>query len=259
MNWRMGVVGYPIVHSLTPRLHETALALVGLEGSSERVALRESEAGRLGEMMRSRFDGLSVTMPLKSAAVAVCDELDPIAIRLGVVNSLLSRDGRITGTSTDGQGFLDALDAQFGLSPWRVNAAVLGAGGAARGIVDALARAGAHSVHVSGRTPARVNWLLERYDCVVAGTRPPGELDLVVNTVPVDGRGPAEVVAGARASTVCVDVTYEPRLTPWRSAHADLGCRTANGLGMLAYQAARQLSWWWGREVDGSALLRAVA
>ena len=259
MNWRMGVVGYPIDHSLTPRLHETALALVGLEGSSERVALRESEAGRLGEMMRSRFDGLSVTMPLKSAAVAVCDELDPIAMRLGVVNSLLSRDGRITGTSTDGQGFLDALDAQFGLSPWRVNAAVLGAGGAARGIVDALARAGAHSVHVTGRTPARVNWLLERYDCVVAGTRPPGELDLVVNTVPVDGRGPAEV-DGGRARVDGMRRRHL-RAAPDAVAVGPRGPGVPHGQrpGHAGLPGGAPAPWWWGREVDGSALLRAVA
>jgi shikimate dehydrogenase len=259
VNWRLGVAGYPIEHSLSPRLHEAGLAQVGLTGTSERVALRESEAGRLGELMRSRFDALSVTMPLKAAAVAACDDLSPVAMRLGVVNSLVAREGRVLGTSTDGDGFVDALRAQFALGPEGLAVAVLGAGGAARAIVDALARAGASSIAVTGRTHARVEWLAARYECVEATARPRTKVDLVVNTVPVEGRGQAEVLDVATAATVCVDVTYEPRLTRWREAYADRGCRTANGLGMLAYQAARQMSWWWGREVDGALLLKAVA
>jgi shikimate dehydrogenase len=259
VNWRLGVVGFPIEHSLSPRLHEAGLAQLGLTGTSERLALREAEAPRLGELLRQRFDALSVTMPLKAAAAGVCDELDAVSIRLGVVNSLLARGGRIVGSCTDGDGFVDALSAQFDLSARGRSIAVLGAGGSARAIVDALAREGARSIAVAGRTPERVEWLAARYDCVVATRRPGIGVDLVVNTVPADRRGRPEVVEGATASTVCVDVTYEPRLTPWRAAYADLGCRTANGLGMLAYQAARQMAWWWGRPVDGSLLLRVVA
>jgi shikimate dehydrogenase len=259
MRWRLGVVGFPIEHSLSPRLHEAGLAQLGLEGTSERLALRESEAGRLGELMGTRFDALSVTMPLKGPALAVCDELDASAERVGVINSLLVRDGRILGASTDGDGFVDALRAQFALVPYHLSVAVLGAGGAARGIVDALARGAASSIAVTARTPERVAWLAARYDCVVATARHPGTLDLVVNTVPADQRGRAEVVDGATASTVCVDITYEPRNSAWLEAHAGLGCRTANGLGMLAYQAARQMSWWWGRPVDGALLMKAVA
>ncbi|HVB71188.1 MAG TPA: hypothetical protein VND83_06775 [Acidimicrobiales bacterium] len=259
MNWRLGVAGFPIEHSLSPKLHEAGLAQVGLTGTSERVALHESEAGRLGELLGSRFDALSITMPLKALATGACDELEPVAARLGVVNSMLVRDGRVVGTATDGDGFVDSLRAQFDLEPAGLAVAVLGAGGAARGIVDALARGGATTISVTGRTSARVEWLVARYDVVVATARPPGTVDLIVNTVPVDGREGAEVIDGATASTVCVDVLYEPRLTPWRAAYADLGCRTANGVGMLAYQAARQMSWWWGRDVDAALLMKVVA
>ncbi|HEV2428117.1 MAG TPA: hypothetical protein VGS61_07855, partial [Acidimicrobiales bacterium] len=77
--------------------------------------------------------------------------------------------------------------------------------------------------------------------------------------VPAESRRPAVVAEGATPSTIAVDVVYEPRTTPWRDAYAALGCRTANGLGMLAHQAARQMSWWWGRDVDARALLQAVA
>ncbi len=116
MNWRMGVVGYPIEHSLTPRLHETALALVGLEGSSERVALRESEAERLGEMMRSRFDGLSVTMPLKSRGGRGVRRARPHSDR---VSAWSTRSCRATVASRarrpTARGSSTRCDAQFGL------------------------------------------------------------------------------------------------------------------------------------------------
>ncbi|MDE3065576.1 MAG: NAD(P)-binding domain-containing protein [Acidobacteriota bacterium] len=257
--WRLGVVGYPIEHSLSPRLHEAGLAQLGLDGASERMALRESEAGRLGELLGSRFDALSVTSPLKSAAVAVCDDLEDSSVRLGVVNSLLVRDGRILGASTDGDGFLDALRAQFDFVAYGKRAAVLGAGGAARSIVDALARAGATSIAVASRTPERIAWLSARYDQVVATARPPTTIDLVVNTVPAGHRERPEVIDGTTAATVCVDIAYEPRLTPWRQAYADLGCPSANGLGMLVFQAARQMTWWWGRPLDAGALMKAVS
>lgn len=258
MNWRLGVVGYPIEHSLSPRLHEAGLAYLGLAGSSERVALRESEASRLGALMGQRFDALSVTMPLKRAAAGVCDELEGTAARLGVVNSLLVRDGRVLGESTDGAGFVDALVATFEVPVRGMDALVLGAGGAARSIVDALCARGARSVWVDSRSPAPVAWLTERY-APVYPVRVADRLNLVVNAVPVDSRPPARVADGAAPSTIAVDVAYEPRSTPWREAYAALGCRTANGLGMLAHQAARQMTWWWGREVDPVALLKAVA
>lgn len=258
MNWRLGVAGYPIEHSLSPRLHEAGLAYLGLTGSSERVALRESEAARLGSLLGARFDALSVTTPLKRAAAGVCDELGEVASRVGVVNSLLVRDGRILGESTDGAGLVDAVAATFEVSARGIDALVLGAGGAARSIVDALCAGGAHSVWVESRSPEPVAWLTERYDQVYP-VRVADRLDLVVCAMPPESRGPAQVAEGTTASTIAVDLVYEPRSTPWREAYVARGCRTANGLGMLTHQAARQMSWWWGREVDADALAKAVA
>ncbi len=258
MNWRLGVAGYPIEHSLSPRLHEAGLKYLGLTGASERVALREPEAARLGTLMGARFDALSVTAPLKRAAAGVCDDLGETAARTGVVNSLLVRDGRVLGESTDGAGLVDALGATFEVSARGLHALVIGAGGAARSIVDALCGAGAASVWVESRSAEGVAWLTDQYDAVYP-VRVADRLDLVVTTVPVESRGPAALAEGATPSTIAIDIAYEPRSTPWREAYAALGCRTANGLGMLAYQAARQMAWWWGREVDGRVLLGAIA
>ena len=85
-------------------------------------------------------------------------------------------------------------------------------------------------------------------------------VDLIVNTTPVDGRAPeAAVMQGVGSHTLAVDITYEPRVSQWRTLHERTGCRTANGLGMLAYQAARQMQWWWGVELDGAKLLEVIA
>jgi shikimate dehydrogenase len=254
LSWRLGVAGLPIEHSLSPRLHEAGLRLCGLAGTSERVPLSGRDAGRLVALM-SRFDALSVTMPLKALAVAYCDELDEVAVRTGAVNSLLRREGRLLGANTDGRGLLDALAAQLGFSAAGARVLVLGAGGAARGIVDALVGAGAAEVALDSASPERARALAGRYG--VVSLQPSGRVDLVVNATPAHVRGAAEAGV-AHGAPIGVDIAYEPRMTPWRAALEARGCRTVNGLGMLAYQAARQMRWWFGVEVDGAALLEEI-
>lgn len=258
MRWRLGVVGSPIEHSLSPQLHEAGLALAHLEGTSSRVELVESEAQNLRSLMGSQFDALSVTMPLKGAAARICDSLDDVAQRTDSVNSLLMRDGQLLGACTDGQGFIDAINFEFGVTVEGCHAVVLGAGGAARAIVDALVHAGVASVSLHGRTAANVQKLMDRYDNVFDHMHS-APVDLVVNTIPVSGRVDARgVLLGVRPTTIVVDIAYEPRMSQWRVVYASAGCRTANGLSMLAFQAARQMQWWWGCVIDGAALLQAL-
>ncbi len=260
MFWRLGVAGSPIAHSLSPALHVAGLALASLEGSSRRYELVEAEAARLGLLMGTEMDALSVTMPLKSAAASLCDELDETARALGVVNSLLWREGRLYGTSTDGPGFIDSLRGEFGVEVTNMNVVVVGAGGAARAIVDALVGHGAHAVAVLGRTPSRVASIVARYDNVVDHTTLYRPVDLIVNTTPVDGRrDAAAVMQGVTRDTIAVDITYDPDRSPWLALYADLGCPHRNGRAMLAYQAARQMNWWWGSDLDGAALLEAIS
>jgi len=258
MIWRLAVVGYPIEHSLSPLLHREGLRLAGLEGTSERVALGEGDADQLTGLLGARFDALSVTMPLKEAAYARCDELSDAARRTGMVNSLLWRDGRILGANTDGEGLVEAL-ARMGVAPRGARCVVLGAGGAARAIVDALVGADAGRVTVLGRRASRVAWFLERYPHHVDDVTPAGPVDLIINTTPVAARADEHLMVGAMSSTVAVDITYEPRMSSWRALYETHGCRTANGLGMLAFQAARQMQWWWGVPVDAARLLEVIS
>jgi shikimate dehydrogenase len=260
MKWRLGVAGSPIKHSLTPQLHDAGLTQAGLDGDSRRVELGAKDRAKLNKVMRKEFDALSITMPLKGFGAELCDVLDDVATRTGSVNSLLLREGRLMGASTDGDGFVNAVGAQFDLSLGGAHVVVLGAGGAAQSIVDGLVRAGAASIAVHARNQSKVDTLVAGYTNVFDFSLTYRPVDLIVNTTPIKGRTEdAAVMQGVGAHTVAVDITYEPRVSQWRALHERSGCPNANGLGMLAYQAALQMQWWWDVPIDAAQLLKVIA
>ncbi len=260
MQWRLGVAGSPIEHSLSPQLHMAGLALAGLTGTSRRFELREDQGSELRALFGSEVDALSVTMPLKSVGATLCDELDAAARELGVVSSMLWRDGKLWGATMDGQGFVDSLRGCYSFDFAHAHAVVLGAGGAARAIVGALVDAGVQSVSVLGRTESKVADLVSRWNNVTGEMVLYRPVDLIVNTTPVASRvADAAVMQGVSRDTVAVDITYDPRRSPWLALHEDYGCRSRNGLAMLAYQAARQMNWWWDLDLDGAELLKAIS
>jgi shikimate dehydrogenase len=260
VRWRLGIAGSPVAHSRSPQLHEAGLIMAGLEGTSQRVELDQAHSQQLLELMGGSFDALSVTMPLKADAAALCASLDDAARRTGVVNSLLYRDGTLVGACTDGFGFVNAVHAQFAVSLEGARVVVIGAGGAARGIIDALVDVGVETVGVLGRTPSRVAEVTGAFANVVDVSEFSGPVDLLVNATPAASREEDnELFSGVSAATIAVDIAYDPVATPWRSLYEDAGCRTANGLGMLAYQAALQMTWWWETPIDGAALLEVIS
>jgi len=259
MNWRLGVVGSPIEHSLSPQLHAAGLALAGLTGVSARYEVAGDDLEGVRSLLGATVDALSVTMPLKRIVASLCDELTPAAASLGIVNSLLVRDSRVWGNSTDGQGFLGAVQSEFATTVENMHVVVLGAGGSAAAIVDALVEAKVNSIAVHGRTPAHVDALVARHPNVVDHMIIYRPVDLIVNTVPVSGRvESAAVMQGVSRDTLAMDITYEPRESSWLALHRANGCATANGLAMLAHQAAAQMNWWWGTDFTGADLRGAI-
>jgi shikimate dehydrogenase len=258
MRWRLAVVGSPIEHSLSPVLHEAGLAIAGLEGSSTRVELGLDQGAVLRELMGTTFDAVSVTMPLKEVAAGLCATLDEVATRIGVVNTLLVRDGELHGACTDGRGFVDALVGEFSFDAADKNVIIIGAGGAARGIVDALVESKVRSIAIEGRTATRVKDIVERYEAALPSMPEGTAVDLVINTVPIGGRLEPVVHQGVHDATIAVDITYEPRMSKWRALYEARGNQNANGLAMLAYQAARQMQWWWDVPVNGAQLLEVL-
>jgi shikimate dehydrogenase len=259
MNWRLGVVGSPIAHSMSPLLHERGLELANLEGSSDRLEMNLEGASALPEVMGERFDALSVTSPLKYAAFQLCDELSDVAQRTQSVNSLLWRDDKLHGVSTDGEGFLDALEGELGAKVENAHVVVLGAGGAASAIIDALVHDEVATVVVHGRNEAKLEEFASRYRNVFSASLVYRPVDFIINTLPAAGReNEAAVLQGVHPETIAVDITYEPRYSEWRQRYENAGCRTMNGLPMLAYQAALQMNWWWGVGLKGAQLLEVL-
>jgi shikimate dehydrogenase len=257
--WRLGVVGSPVAHSLSPQLHEEGLRLAGLTGASSRVEVKLENADDLRDLLGAQFDALSVTSPLKGVAFSMSEVRTAPAERTKSVNSLLVRDGVLHGASTDGDGFVASLTHEFGPVVDNAHIVVLGAGGAASAIVDALVQHGAASVAVLGRTPSKAEALADRYPNVFSSALVYRPVDLVINTVPIAGRAnEAAVLQGVHPETIAVDITYEPRESEWRLRYEEAGCRTMNGLAMLAFQAAIQMEWWWGVTLEGAQLLEVL-
>lgn len=230
--------------------------------------MAEGAAGAALDAVRNlSLGGLSVTMPHKDAVAALVDELEPTAELLGSVNCVVPRDGRLVGANTDGEGFLAGIEHDLGVVPRGRRCVVLGAGGAARAVVVALAGAGAESVAVWNRSLDRAGVaasLAGGVGEVVEGRDLPGVVgaaDLVVNATPLgmgdDQRLPLDEGLLAPGTAV-VDLVYHPRTTPLLEAAAARGCATANGLGMLVGQAACAFERWTSVAAPRAAMYDAV-
>jgi len=243
------VIGSPVRHSLSPAIHNAAFAAAGLDWAYLAFEVAADGVGAaLGGAKAAGMGGLSVTMPLKEPVAAAVDHLTPVAARLGAVNTVIVGDDGLTGDNTDGQGFVDAL------APWSPagrRCVVLGAGGAARAVVLALAGAGAADVAVVARSPeraARVTALGGR----AGGWHDLERAELVVNATPVgmDGTAAAGQLAvdeGLLApGQVVVDLVYHPPRTPLLAAAARRGATPVDGVGMLVHQAGHAFRAWTG-------------
>jgi shikimate dehydrogenase len=260
-----GLLGWPVRHSLSPALHRAAFAAAGIDGvylgfavPPARLAAAVAGLGALG------FAGCNLTVPHKEPGLAACARLDAEAQRLGAVNTLTFEDGAAIGHNTDGAGFLRALQGELSCDPHDARTVVLGAGGAARAVVGALAQAGAASIVVAGRTPGRAAALVER----LAGDRGRvaawdeaavrAELaaaDLVVSCVPPAATPPGLAALPARA--VALDLVYD-RETPLLAAAHRVGARAAGGLEMLVQQGALAFELWTGQDAPVE-IMRAAA
>ena len=260
------VIGDPVRHSLSPVIHNAAFAACGLDWVFLACEVPE---GRVPEALAGAValgvEGLSVTMPHKAAVAAVVDELSGTARLLGAVNCVARHGERLVGHSTDGDGFVDALAAEAGWSPAGARCVVLGAGGAAKAVVLALADAGAAEVAVVNRTPRNAVAA-----AALAGARgrlaEPGEVgdfDLVVNATPLGmtGRRGAPMPLDPQLlqpGRLLVDLVYEPAETALLAAARERGVRAFNGVRMLVHQAARAFELWTGRDAPTDAMVTAT-
>jgi shikimate dehydrogenase len=259
------VIGSPIRHSRSPAIHNAAFAACGLDWTF--VAFEVGQGGGAGAVAAARalgLRGLSVTMPLKAEVAAAVDELTPAAAALDAVNTVIVRSGRTIGDNTDGGGFVDSLPRGWNLPGRRC--LVLGAGGAARAIVWALAEAGAAEIVVVNRDQAKAVTAAALAGAAGRVGRPAdaAHVDLIVNATSVGMEGtPGAGLLPLEASLVqpgqlVVDLVVHPAETGLMAAAAARGAQVVGGQGMLVHQAARAFTAWTGQAAPVEAMLAAV-
>jgi shikimate dehydrogenase len=262
-----GIIAWPVSHSRSPRLHGFWLERHGIDGAYLPLAIRpEDFAIGVRGLVAAGFAGANVTIPHKVAAFEICDQVDDTARRAGAVNTMVFQDGRITGSNTDGWGFLANLRGH-GVDPAAGPALLLGAGGSTRAVAAALLAEGV-AVTVANRTRSRAEQLARDLPGlrVVDWARRSDALPdhaLVVNTTSLGMAGHAALeidLARGSPGLVVADIVYVPLDTPLLQAARAHGLRAVEGLGMLLHQAIPGFRTWFGVEpqVD-EALRRFVA
>ena len=265
-----GVIGDPIAHSRSPALHRHWIDRYGIDGAYVPLAVApERLADAMAGLAALGFRGINVTVPHKEAALALVDEPDALARRIGAVNTItIDGAGRSRGTNTDAFGFLENVKA--GVDGWSARqgpAAIIGAGGAARAIAFALVDAGSPSIRLVNRSPSRAEALADALGpvaSIVAWEARADSLDgaaLVVNatTLGMTGQPPLDLTLDAAPDdAVVTDIVYTPLRTPFLCAAQRRGLRTVDGLGMLLHQARPGFAAWFGVEPTVDDTLRAA-
>jgi shikimate dehydrogenase len=261
-----GVIGWPVAHSRSPKIHGAWLERYGIDGAYVPMAVQPGDFEMVVRgLAAAGFAGVNVTIPHKEAAFGLADERDAAVRSCGAVNTLVFRDGRILGSNTDGYGFVANLRAH-GVDPAAGPALILGAGGAARAIGASLLAEGAEVVFCN-RTKLRAEILA----VTVGGTALAweerelflGNFALVVNTTSLGMAGQPALemsLARARAALVVADIVYAPLETALLAEARARDLRAVEGLGMLLHQAVPGFAAWFGvtPAVD-AALYEAVA
>ena len=263
------VIGDPVRHSLSPTIHNAGFAAVDLDWVYLAFEVPAGSGSAAVEAMRVLgIDGLSVTMPQKAEVAAAVDRLSAAARALGAVNTVVREGAVLVGENTDGEGFVNALRIDEGVDPAGMRCLVVGAGGAARAIVHALAVAGASEVVVAARredAAARAAALAPKIGRVGKLEEAAG-IDIVVNATPV-GMGevtpldapalpvPEECLG---AGQIVVDLVYQPLVTPLVAAARGRGAVAVNGVGMLLHQAAIAFRLWTGEDAPLEAMSAAL-
>ncbi len=254
-----GVMGWPIAHSRSPRIHGYWLQEYGIDGAYVPLAIQPEDLADSFRMLpRLGFRGWNITLPHKEAALRLVDTATAAAERIGAVNTVtVQPDGGLSGDNSDAFGFTAHLNQSAPGWPSDRPAVVLGAGGAARAICFALLEAGVPEVRIANRTQARAESLAAangRQARAVpwdARTEALADAGLLVNTTSLGMRGqpplPMELTA-LPADAVVNDIVYVPLQTPLLATAAARGLRTVDGLGMLLHQARPGFSRWFGRE-----------
>jgi shikimate dehydrogenase len=266
-----GLIGNPVEHSLSPAMHNAAFAALGIDARYELWPTDLDDLpDRIAGLRHGDILGANVTVPHKAAVMPLLDEVTDTARRIGAVNTIIPRDGRLVGDNTDAFGFRQSLDEATAGRSTR-SALVVGAGGAARAVLVALQDAGIGDLRLVNRT-------VEKAVALAGSLSAPGKpairpapwaelgsiaasASLVVNATSIGWHGdelpfdPA-IVAALPGDAVVMDLTY--RQTALLRMAGDRGLRAADGLPMLIHQGARAFTLWTRQDAPVTAMTSAV-
>ena len=279
MSRRLGIIGYPIGHSMSPVMFRAALAKCGLDITYDAWEVAPENLDEFLAGVRNsegKILGFNATVPHKEAVMTAMDEVSAEAQRAGAVNTVVNDDGRLFGQNTDGAGFVRALREEAGFSFEGSRVLIIGAGGAARGVVMALAGECVEDITIANRTTERAQRLaddlarhfgggvqaisLESSDLKQAAA----SSDLIVQCTTMGMlHTPAADVsplasADIPANALVYDLVYNPPQTPLMREAARAGSRVYGGLSMLVYQGAIGFELWTGRQASVEAMFEAA-
>jgi shikimate dehydrogenase len=280
---RLGVLGDPVAHSLSPRMQNAALRACDIHMQYARFHIRANELrSALLFLRRLHFIGVNLTVPHKIAAFTQIDEADASATRAGAVNTIGGRDEKLIGSNTDGEGFLRAIRTEFSIDLRDLRVMIIGAGGGTgRAIAWQCALENCERLVLVNRTLEKANALAEQLRPFFSGPRVLGptarieavawdesamrmqlaDIDLIVNATPLgmNPSDPAPVPARLLAPhQIVFDCVYESSKTALLRAAEEVGARGANGLSMLLHQGALSFSIWFNREAPIEAMRAAL-
>ncbi len=265
-----GVIGSPIAHSKSPRLHRYWLRRYGMPGYYIPMDIAQSDlAEAVRAMPKMGFVGINVTIPHKVSVLELADLVTDRASLIGAANTLIFRkDGRIHADNTDGYGFVENLrNGAPGWNPKAGPATVIGAGGAARAVVASLIDVGVEEIRITNRTRTSAEALrsefgtkLVVFDWVQAGNALDGAATVINTTsLGMDGKSEFRVPLDALSPSATVsDLVYTPLDTVFLQQAREIGCVTVDGLGMLLHQAVPAFERWFGLRPEVDDDLRKV-
>ena len=271
MTKQLGVIGYPLSHTLSPVFQQAALDYHAIPVTySAWPTPPESLLQTVERLRGEEYMGFNITIPHKEQLLDLVDDVNDMARNVGAVNTVVNSNGVLTGYNTDTYGFVRSLKEKADFDPRGKSVLLLGAGGAARAAAYALAGEGVERLTIANRTVARAESLAEDVGSVfeeieaVSLENVSGDADLIVNSTSVgmasgDGAGQTPIKAASISrDALAYDMVYTPAETPFlRSAQAT-GARVLGGLWMLIYQGAAAFELWTGKRAPVDVMYQAA-
>lgn len=266
---KLAVIGYPIHHSLSPLMHQVELDALGIQGNYTRVEIHPDYfRAKITEMLNSDINGFNVTLPFKEKIIPFLDDVAPAARVIGAVNTVVKENGKWIGYNTDGEGYVQGLLYDFPSIDFpQSKVLIIGAGGAARGIIYSLLQAGVqkNSLDIMNRSLENAERLCREFslpeenayslkdECTL-------QYDIVIQTSSVGLKLEETPIRAFRISKEAIvsDIIYNPAKTAFLNIAEEQGAKSQNGLNMFVFQGALAFERWTSHKPDISRMRDTV-